>query len=229
MSVYDKIDRAVSLTLSAGVIIAVVVLVEGRMNPRAPTIRPVQRVEYVKDWRERVTTTAVKLGDMHAAVEVVVFTDFACAFCRQLDSVRRDVEADATSGVARTVVHFPVGAGAGSHKAAVAFECASEQGRAKEMSRLLYSTGADMSSQGLKATSEAVGVADSARFANCVNSNRLQFRVDAGISWGNELALAGTPAALVNGWLVEPATPARIKAAVSAVRSGKSPSDRGVL
>lgn len=126
----EKIDRAATLVLTVGVAVATAILIEGRINPRPPTMRPTERVEFVKDWRDRVAASAVNLGDSEAPVQVVVFTDFACPFCKRLDSVLRVVEAQLPVGIARSVVHFPVAAGDESRNAALAFECASEQGRA---------------------------------------------------------------------------------------------------
>jgi protein-disulfide isomerase len=221
----SKIDRIASRVLTAAVLVATAVLVEGRINQRSPNPGPPDRIELVKNWRDRAQVSSVKLGSADAPIQVVVFTDFSCPFCFRLDSAIQVMETQNPSVISRSVVHFPVSTRAYARNAALAFGCAHVQNRAKEMSQQLYQARQVLSSEPWDTLARAAGVQDSSAFNTCITDERFASRVDSGLSWGETLKLAGTPAVIINGWLIEPATPARVSAAIDALRNGRDPED----
>jgi hypothetical protein len=70
-------------------------------------------------------------------------------------------------------------------------------------------------------------VADTPEFEKCQTGNAFDARINAGVLLGRQLAIAGTPAVLVSGWLVDPALPESVEETVNAVIEGRTPKLKG--
>jgi protein-disulfide isomerase len=226
MTAPTRIERVLSAALTLATVVVAGVLVEGRLNPKGPP-GPHRRVEFITDWRSLLQSAAVTLGDTVGAVEVAVFTDFECPFCRNMDSLLTELEARLPGKVTRSVIHFPLPSHQHAFAASVAFECAAQQGRAYEMHRVLYREQASIGKRSLSEFGAAAGLADSQRFEECLARKDPSPRIQAGLSLGRRLAISGTPVVMVNGWLIDPAFPSTIEGAVQAVLRGKSPTKLG--
>lgn len=145
-------------------------------------------------------------GAEDAPVRIVEFSDYGCGYCRRFhtETFPTLMEEFVKAGDVRwKYVTYVSGMFANGLPAAFAAECAGEQGRFSEMSRLLYErqqewkSMADPSSffEGLAAE---VG-ADAAQFRQCVQEERPRARVRSGILTGARLGVRGTPSFVVAG------------------------------
>ena len=210
-----------SAALSVATIVATVVLVEGRINARSePLVQ--KRVEFLKDWSRSIAPTGTPLGDTGRIVKIGIFTDFQCPFCKRMDSVLTMLETKYPNAIARTVVHFPIQGHQFAKPAAIAFECAAQQGRAAQMHGVLYAEQQQFGKSPWSDFARKAKVLDVNRFDACVSQDSSNARIEAGIALGTKLAISGTPAVVVNGWLFDPAFPEAIEKAVGNVARGKT-------
>lgn len=216
----SRFDRLVSLILTGGVVVASGFLIEGRFNRPAGKA---PRAEKVKNWDSLFAKAAVPLGKSGAKVELAVFTDFECPFCRVMDSVLSDLEAQYPHDVSRSVIQYPLPMHKYASAAAVAFECAAAQRYAKPMHHVLYSSTAEFSDTSWTTLAVRAGVPDTSAFAGCMVNEKLTASMVAGHDLAGALIVTGTPTVVVNGWMFRPSFPEEIKMAVERVLDGKSP------
>lgn len=200
------LDRALSVGLTLAALVIAAVLVEQRLGRRRAT--PATRQATISDWRARSRDAAIALSAESAAVEVVVFTDFQCPFCRALDSTLTAMEAQLPGRIQRKIAHFPLPMHGSARPAATAFECARSQGVARAMHSALFARQQDIGVASWQALAKSAGVADMNAFGRCMDESAggQVPAIDQGIALARELKLSGTPAAVVQGVLLDPAT-----------------------
>lgn len=223
MAEATKLERLLSVLLTVATVAVAIVVVEGRLRPRNVVRGGDERVVEVRDWRRQSAGAELALGDTAGVVRIAVFTDFECPFCKRLDAALARLEVKYPGKIARTIVHYPLPQHRFAVSAAVGAECASEQGRGRQMNDVLF---ASQDSFGLRTwTSLATdaGVADLAKFEVCVGREQPHARIKTGADLAATLKLSGTPAVVINGWLFDPASPASVEKAVQAIVAGGSP------
>jgi protein-disulfide isomerase len=167
---------------------------------------------------------AVPVGDSpqrgpgDAWVTLVEFADFECPFCRSEQPVLADVEALYGADLRVVFKNFPL---AGIHPraqaAAVAAECAHEQGKFWELHDLLFTTALDDAT--LLADAARVPGLDLAAWQACLTAPAAAERVAADVALGTGLGIDGTPTLVVNGVPVVGAVPeADLRAAIDHAR-----------
>jgi protein-disulfide isomerase/uncharacterized membrane protein len=163
---------------------AVILLVSG-LVPRAE----VQRIDL---------STAHLEGPADAPVQIVVFSDFECPFCRQFAPVLKRIRERYPREVSLAFRHFPVASHARAFPAAVAAECAAEQGAFWEYHDRLFAEGGDLSDAKLLALASALGL-NAAQFSACLKSAAPAKRVEASRQDATLRGLDGVPAVFLNG------------------------------
>jgi len=144
-------------------------------------------------------------GPANAKVEIVVFSDPRCPYCRQL---AREVEPKLIEKygdqIAITYRHFAI-LGEDSRRAAVALDCAGQAGKFWDYHALIYDeTPPEVSHDGLIALARQVGL-DEAGFSACLDAPNRQVDVDFEVA--RALRVRGTPATFVNGVRLNGALP----------------------
>jgi len=155
-------------------------------------------------------------GPSDAWVTVVAFSDFQCPFCARALPTLEQLLADYPADVRVVFKHFPLSFHAWARPAAIAAECAREQGAFWEMHDRIFAAQAALgaaSAQGgaaLAASLEALArtaVADPAAWQACLGTATPASRVDGDRSLGSTLGVRGTPTFAVNGQAVVGAVP----------------------
>lgn len=157
----------------------------------------------------RVNTTGRPfLGPEDAPVTIVEFTDYQCPFCGRHTRQTLPRLLDEYQGEIRYVIrNFPITSihpeAAG---AAVAAECAHEQGRFWEYHDLLFSNQADLERDSLKRYAVEAGL-DPETFDPCLDSNATVDLVSLDFSEGRDYGVTGTPTFFINGQKLDGALP----------------------
>ncbi|MCA9984871.1 MAG: DsbA family protein, partial [Anaerolineales bacterium] len=158
------------------------------------------------------------IGDPDAPITIVEYSDFQCPFCGRhyAQTMPALIQQYIDTGQVRYVFkHFtPTLLNPSYHPqavdAAMAAECARDQGAFWEMHDLLFTN------QGQWGTDEAVTIftgyaeslgLDAETFAACVNSDKHLETIQAILAEGQALGVRGTPAFFVNGNFVNGAQP----------------------
>lgn len=143
-------------------------------------------------------STAHRLGPANAAVQIVVFSDFQCGFCRQLTTVLHQVRTEFPQDVAIVYRHFPLQGHPRAFPAAVAAECAAQQGAFWEYHDKLFAEGGDLDDAKFLELAKSLGL-DQQRFTACLQSPAPKQEVEANFREATELGLPGTPIIFING------------------------------
>jgi predicted DsbA family dithiol-disulfide isomerase len=147
-------------------------------------------------------STAHRLGPADAPVQLVVYSDFQCGFCRQLAPALRKLQAEFPRDVVIVFRNFPLNIHPRAFPAAVAAECAGEQGAFWEYHDKLFAETGDLDETKLVDLAKSLGL-DEARFTTCLNSTRPHQQVEADLREAAVLDLPGAPTVFLNGRRVD--------------------------
>lgn len=151
------------------------------------------------------------LGPSTATVTIVVFTDYLCPYCRELDNTLEQLRARYPDEVRVIYRHFALHPGA--DRMAQAALCAADQGHFLDYHQKLFSTG---SQPALETLAQTLGL-DTERFNHCLEAATHAERVAADLQEGQRLQITGTPTLFVQGMRMRGAQPlTKLSAAVQA-------------
>jgi protein-disulfide isomerase len=154
------------------------------------------------------------LGPEDAPVNVVEFSDFGCGYCRVFQTQTLPVLVDeyVDTGLVRwTYVPYVLGIFPNGEQAALAGECAGEQGKFEPMRARLYEDqagwrGADEPSAFFQRLADEEGL-DAPMFARCMEGEEAASRVQDNTRLGQAGGIRGTPGFFVNGFPISGALP----------------------
>ncbi len=189
-------------------------------------------------------TMPVPLGDSpqrgpaDAWVTIVEFSDFQCPACGAAEPTVAELLARYPNDVRLVYKHFPLSSiHLYARPAAIAAECAREQGRFWEMHDRLFAGQRALSSEDLAAYASAAGL-DVAAWQSCLSTPEPAARVDADQALGMKMGVHVTPTFVINGEPLQGSVPlatfeeivesARAKAEASGIKRSEY-YDRAVL
>ncbi len=170
-------------------------VLDGLRQPAFPSIT---------DW-ESLAKTGYRVGPRNAAVSIVVFSDYQCAFCEVLDRTLRTILERHPADVQVIHRHFPLRVA--SKEAAMAAECAGAQGQFLAFHRLLFSKRDSLGVLPWRAFGEQASVPDLGGLESCVETGAFADRLQADWEAARRLGGRGTPLLLVNEKLLHGAPP----------------------
>lgn len=147
-------------------------------------------------------------GDVNAKVTLIEYSDFECPFCLRHNPTIDKILTEYKGKVRLIYRHFPLSFHPQAQKAAEAFECAGEQGKAYEMHDKIYqaNAAANMSIETWKKTAKDLGL-NTTKFNDCLDTGKYASKVSQQQNDGAAAGVEGTPATFVNGKLVSGAVP----------------------
>jgi len=152
----------------------------------------------VPDW-QRFAAVGNWIGDSTAKVVIVEFADFECPFCKRFHERFQNARDSLGGDVALLLVQYPIDGHRFARPAALAAECAAEQGRWAAFHNQVFDK---QDSLGLKpwvSFARDAGIADTVTFSSCVARKGRSSRIDAAIVAANSINITGTPTVLING------------------------------
>lgn len=156
-------------------------------------------VETIEDW-QALEELSLWVGSPDAAVIVTEFVDFQCPYCARVQPVIDSLLVEWGDDLAVAWVHYPLGSHDQAVPAAIAVECAAEQGAHAEYGRSLLEQQPRLGSKPWLDVAESVDLADLAGFSTCLEQDRGAFpRIDLGLQAAEDNEIRGTPALFVNG------------------------------
>jgi protein-disulfide isomerase len=138
-------------------------------------------------------------GPANAKVTVVEFGEFQCPYCRSWYSQVYNRLATNYSDKIRFVFRdFPLTQHANAHPAAVAANCAGEQGKYWDYFRILFSDPRGLVGSELQTYAQEVGL-NLSSFNSCIDSGKYDAEIQADIDDGVRMGVNGVPAFFING------------------------------
>jgi len=148
--------------------------------------------------------TAFVWGPKKAKVMMLEFSDYQCPFCGRvqptLNEIRKEYKGKASFGYR----HFPLQFHERADEAAVAVECAREQGKFETYHNLLFSHQQALSDQDLKKYAKKIGLKNLKKFNQCLDSEKYKAQVQKDIADAASIGIRGTPSFLIG--LYDPKT-----------------------
>jgi predicted DsbA family dithiol-disulfide isomerase len=158
---------------------------------RAPKVR----------WLKVDLSTAKLSGPTDAPVQIIVFSDFECHFCAELATVLKRIRAEFPDKVLVGYRYFPIESHARAVPAAIAAECAAEQGKFWEYHDKLFAERGDLSDAVLLNAALAIGL-DRDQFVRCQSAGLAREVVENSRKEAEELGLEGAPTIALNGRVI---------------------------
>lgn len=177
------------------------------------------------------------LGSDEAKVTIVEFSDFQCAHCARAYRVLKSVLPRYGKDVRMVFRHFPLDRACNPilrhdlHRdaclAAVAAECAGEQGHFWEYHDVLFENQTNLGRDAFLEYARRLGL-DLESFRRCLRSDEARRRVEADVRAGVELGIESTPTFYLNGREVRGALDERLfRYAIVIERDGVRAGDQG--
>ncbi|MFA5926435.1 MAG: thioredoxin domain-containing protein [Parcubacteria group bacterium] len=142
-----------------------------------------------------------QVGPEDAKVKVVLFSDFQCPYCKTFEDTFNKAIAEYKDKVLFAYKYYPLDIHKQAMNAAVAGECANEQGKFWQMADKLYSSQTDwQNTEGtarFKAYAASLGV-NAAQFNQCVDEDKPKDKIAADQEEAAGFGISGTPAFFVN-------------------------------
>lgn len=143
------------------------------------------------------------LGNPEAKVSIIEFSDFQCPYCEMfynsLDQLLKT--GDYKNKVKVSFKNLPLSFHARSNDAAMASQCAGEQGKFWEMYNTLFQKQAEWQNSADNSKLKTYGSLlklDTAKFNQCMDSNKYQADIDADKNLAKDYNISGTPAIFIN-------------------------------
>jgi protein-disulfide isomerase len=154
----------------------------------------------VDNWHQLVSA-GQRNGPDPASITIVEFSDFQCPFCAQLSGVLQKLRAKYPTQLATIYRHYPLRSiHAQAYAAALAAECAADQGRFQPYHDELFARQHDLEDSSWLAIASKTGVADLGEFQHCIGNaaGSAAARVARDMRAGDDLRVSGTPTVVLD-------------------------------
>jgi protein-disulfide isomerase len=140
-------------------------------------------------------------GPANAPVTIVEFSDFQCPFCSRAETVVDDVMKKYDGKVRLVYRDYPLSFHPNAENAAMASECAQEQGKYWEMHRAMFANQSKLAAADLVDTAAGLGM-DKDKFKTCLDSGKFRTEVQKDFQDGQKYGVSGTPTFFINGVMI---------------------------
>ena len=195
----SRSDRILNVGLLVAVI-GVVLLLADRLFDLTNSRGEQQGQRFVTEasWRE-LGKEGHRLGMRGGPIQLVVFTDFQCPYCKALSPMLGELLARYPQELTVVVRHFPLDAlHPLAREAAEAAVCADRAGRFLEFHDSVFRGQGGIGSRSWTTFAVEAGVSDVAEFERCVSDRDGRAVIDRDLIAGTKLRLRGTPLILLN-------------------------------
>jgi len=159
-------------------------------------------------------------------VNIAMFTDFECPFCRQLHPAIEEI-AHAQSGVHVVRLMMPLKSHPGADPAARAYLCTPDDKRDSMAEQLYQAERSQMTPKGLSLLAQKLEV-DVSAFRKCLESEQTREELEAHMAMFSAAALGGLPSTFVDDELVRGADAQALQEAVGRALDGDDDGGAGV-
>lgn len=159
-------------------------------------------------------------GNPNSTVVLQEFSDFQCPACASAFPFVKQLLETYGSKIRFEYKHFPLTKiHVNAYSAALASECANDQGKFWEMHDKLFSNQTALSSGNLKQYAQDLGL-DTAKFNACLDTRAEKAIVDADLKEGATKKVQGTPTFVLNGTAVQFSSYAELENIIRAATGG---------
>mgnify|MGYP006271242589 CR=1 FL=1 len=194
----DAILNVLTTILVCSALIIAVLVVWQQVVTEEPSESNMREIE---GWRE-VSTDGHRMGPENVAVEIVEFFDYQCAFCRQVHPTLKEIWSRYPERVALIFRHFPLPNHPQALPAALAAECAAQQGRFAEYHALLFDHQTRLGESIWDSLAVEAGIPNFQAYRSCIAGKQATARIKRDIQAAQRLNIHSVPTLIVNGRVV---------------------------
>ena len=141
--------------------------------------------------------TAYLWGNQKAGVMLLEFSDYQCPFCGRVQPSMVAIRNAYKKKVLFGYRHFPLQFHKQADDAALAVECAREQGKFDPYHVLLFANQSAQFDKDLIGYAQQVGVKDQAQFSRCLKTKKYQPQIQHDMEQASSIGVRGTPSFLI--------------------------------
>ena len=147
-------------------------------------------------------------GNKDSKVEIIEYSDFECPFCLKHRATMDELYKNYKNKVKFVFRHFPLSFHENAFKAAMATECAGEQGKFWEMHDKAFDANEakNMGVDTWKVAAKKLGL-NTTKFNACLDGDKYADKINNDIKEGSAAGVSGTPATFINDEMVSGAYP----------------------
>lgn len=135
-------------------------------------------------------------GNADAAITIIEYSDFQCPYCSRFHPTMQQVMEEYTDSVRWVFRHFPLSFHPEATPAAIASECAAEQGKFWEYADELFANQSGLGSEFYVTLASDLGL-NTANFNACLQNEKYADKVEAQAQAGGAAGVSGTPGSFV--------------------------------
>jgi len=147
-------------------------------------------------------------GPENAKITLIEYSDFECPYCSKHNDTLNQIMEDYGDDVRLVFRHFPLSFHPNAQSAAIASECAAEQGKFWQMHDKIFEAN-ESGTMGIDAWKQAAQdmALDMIKFNDCLDTEKYADQITAQMQDALEAGVGGTPATFINGYMVSGALP----------------------
>ena len=146
------------------------------------------------------------MGNENALVTIVEISEFQCPFCNRVRPTLDQVKKEYGDDVRVVFNHNPLSFHKRAMPAAMASECAAEQGKFTEMHDKMFDNQRQLEDANLAAYAKDIGL-DTGKFDKCYKSDKYKTKILDQQKTAAKFGARGTPAFFINGRFLSGAQP----------------------
>ena len=136
-------------------------------------------------------------GNKEAKVIVLEYSDYQCPFCSRVQPTLTKLIKEYGSQVAFGYRHFPLPFHKEADEAAIAVECARDQGKFESLHALLFENQKNQFIEDLIGYADEIGLENVDQYEKCIVEEKYRSRVLEDMKAGQEAGVTGTPGFLI--------------------------------
>ena len=167
-------------------------------DPYAQAIEAAKKVKLLQ--MKSISEEDHYIGNLNAPVQIIYYSDFECPFCPDYEETLNKAIDDYGDKVVLVFRHFILSNHNLALEAALASECADDQGSFWEMYKKLYKDNKNQAlntEQYLKDAKE-IGL-NVTEFSDCLTSQKFKSKITQSVNEANSYGVVGTPSTYING------------------------------
>lgn len=155
----------------------------------------------VDNWKELIPADERENGSISKAY-LIEFFDYECPYCSVVDTVLDSIQSKYDAKIKIIRYHFPLNMHPSAYKAAIAAECARDQGMFASYHKELMTNQFRLSSIDFNDIAILIGIKDLNKFQMCIDNEEPAGVISRNVQLAKRIGVNGTPTLIINDKMI---------------------------